>query len=415
MSTQPTERSKALVLAERIAACYALDVIKPVFTPAELADEIVSRLPVGGSILVLSDLGLLASVLKRLKADGKDRSQVTFVAHTPEQEAFSQNLAVKTWQVGYNEPIKYLEKLCMGLKFDIIVGNPPYQNGGDAGNFVLWPKFLFESFGALRDQGHMAFVVPQTWTMNGTEEYKRAKDVSLIRPRVFTHGHLQWVDLTVGKYFKVASTFSAFVFQKGQAGSTEIVTDDGVYTEDYTAMPWIPVMGSSVAVSILKKTIWSDTPKFQLINGGREFSGFRVGHPNIGTGDFKIVNTSAQYTRGQFLQSTIEHPIQRLKKVIFSDSGYASPFFDDGQLGLGHHARAIQVRSKKDAERVINILNSKLVRFLGKTKPTTGSASAISLIQDMLPNVDCGTSDVELYEHFKLTQDEIDLIERTVK
>ena len=409
--------AKNRILNERLRAIYEDDEIKPVYAPFEtLGKEMIEKLPsIDGSILVLSDGGVLVAVLRRLKHNNKSFENVTFACHTPEQERFGQDLRVKTIQIGYNKPIEEMEKQLMGMKFDVIIGNPPYQNGGKAGNFVLWPKFIFTSFDILKKGGHLSFVVPQTWTLNGTDIYKRAKDVSLVRPKVLKNGHLKWADLTVGKYFNVASTFSAFLFEEGEMGSTEIVTDDGTYIANYPDMPWIPVLGGELTVNILKKTIWNSSPKLEILNGGRETPGFRVGHLTIGQGPkhiHKIANTSAQYKRNEFLFSAVQHPDQHIKKVIFSDSGYACPFYDAGEYGLGHHARAIHAKTESEAVIIISTLNSKLVRFLGKTKPTTGSASAISLIQHMLPKLDREMTDTEMYSHFNLTPTEIEFIEK---
>lgn len=139
-------------IQSELDAVYVNDPVKSVCVPfATLGSEMVSKLPLTAErILVLSDLGLLVAVLRRFKPE-----QITFVAHTAEQEALSQSLMVKTWQVGYNEPIKELEKLCMGLKFDIIVGNPPYLNG-------MHVKIIKQCLQHLADDGTCVMVHPST-------------------------------------------------------------------------------------------------------------------------------------------------------------------------------------------------------------------------------------------------------------
>jgi hypothetical protein len=155
----------------------------------------------------------------------------------------------------------------------------------------------------------------------------------------------------------------------------------------------------------------------KLINDGREFSGYRVGSniisPTQNTQyNWPIVNTSAQYTKNQYLYSSKKHPYQSAKKVIFSDSGYTSPFYDDGKYGLGHHARGIEVTSKKHGDSVISTMNSKLMIFVSSTKPSSGSGVGVSKVQDHIIKLPYAMTDSQIYDHLGLTQEEIDYLEK---
>jgi hypothetical protein len=304
------------------------------------------------------------------------------------------------------------------MKFDVVVGNPPYQNSGVAGNFSLWPSFIDLSIRHVKDGGYVALVVPQTWASNEIEPGPRAKDSSCVRSTCFSKGHLIHVDFDIAHHFDVASTFSTFLFQKGTSGLTSVKTRDGSYTVDYRTVPWMPVIGDERVISILNKVCWSRGDKLRLVNDGKETCGFRVGADNISTEQsevfrWKIANTSAQYTRDQFLWSSEKHPAQDVRKVIFSDSGYDAPFYDDGVCGLGHHARAVLVESEDEAAAVISFLGSTLVRFIASTKPNTGAASDVSLVMRDLPHVTSMMTDRELYEYFGLSSDEVALIEQS--
>ena len=146
------------VLAERISAAYATDTVKPVWTPFELAEQMLSAIKLDGSILVLSDLGFLPV----LKSRGVGLDQITFVAHTPEQELLATQMRVgRVLQVGYNDPIKELEKQLMGFKFDIVIGNPPYQN---TDTNSLFAPFVIN--GLRIKTGVM--IVPGTWLSKST-------------------------------------------------------------------------------------------------------------------------------------------------------------------------------------------------------------------------------------------------------
>ena len=59
-------------------------------------------------------------------------------------------------------------------KFDIIMGNPPYNKGGirssskkksetETKTETVWPKFVDKSLGLLKDKGYLVFIHPLAW------------------------------------------------------------------------------------------------------------------------------------------------------------------------------------------------------------------------------------------------------------
>lgn len=56
------------------------------------------------------------------------------------------------------------------MKFDVIVGNPPYQTKSDASNTKtqpIWDKFVTKAFSLLKDGGYLCLVHPSGWRSNG--------------------------------------------------------------------------------------------------------------------------------------------------------------------------------------------------------------------------------------------------------
>jgi hypothetical protein len=191
------------ILAERINVAYAADTVKPAWTPFELAEQMLSRIKLDGSILVLSDLGFLPV----LKSRGASFDRITFVAHTPEQELLANQMRVgRVLQVGYNEPIKELEQQLMGLKFDVVVGNPPYSGKTD-----IHYKFLHLTGIHSTDASVHAYVVP-------VNIFARDADRAI--------KYTAWMDATTmlwerdaSKDFLVAEKITAFVIDRGVQGT----------------------------------------------------------------------------------------------------------------------------------------------------------------------------------------------------
>jgi len=258
------------------------------------------------------------------------------------------------------------------MKFDVVVGNPPYQNGNsESGNFTLWPNFIKKSYEVIADGGILGMVVPQTWAANRKNPVDRAQTTARIRKDVLSRGYLSRVNFDIKSHFKqVGSTFSYFIWHNtSKKEETLVVTENGNYTVEYDSVSWLKIKLETI--DAIQK------PTLKLINGGKETPGFRQGSQNIGSGKFKIANTSAQYSKEDYLISQVEHPHQRTKKVIFSDSGYSKPFYDGGQLGLGHHARAFEVSSEDEAAAIIEYLNSDYILELSSTIPDSGSMSPL--------------------------------------
>lgn len=118
---------------------YEEDKLKPACTPFDtLGKEICAKLPSTGNILVVGDLGsLMARLLKqhsecKYEVFGSSVNRITFLASSLEaKEARDLGLNVNIIEIDYNKHtsqiIKELEEKLMGLQFDIIEGNPPFN------------------------------------------------------------------------------------------------------------------------------------------------------------------------------------------------------------------------------------------------------------------------------------------------
>ena len=76
-----------------------------------------------------------------------------------------------------------------GMKFDVIIGNPPYQRLREVRNIgaPLWPEFIEKGMGLLKDGGILDLLVPATW-MNrkgkGAWKFIAPYDLTFVDPDV---------------------------------------------------------------------------------------------------------------------------------------------------------------------------------------------------------------------------------------
>ncbi len=115
------------------------------------------------------------------------------------------------------------------MKFDVVIGNPPYQ-GGDFGKKVyksLWPLFWAKSFDLAKDDGFVSLITPLTWCSPTNDLSKKDSINGKTRLWDVFDGYTSVADVTSIKSFfpGVGSTFSLVSVDK--SGSEGLRFTDG--------------------------------------------------------------------------------------------------------------------------------------------------------------------------------------------
>ena len=287
------------------------------------------------------------------------------------------------------------------MKFDVIVGNPPYQGNNDKGtkqpkSHNLWSKFAEKGVELLNPNGFIALVTPDSWMSPNSQLLKLFKDNSLI-----------WVDTEVGKYFTVGSSFTAWCIQKNKNTQTAVI--DGLEV-DITKLQYLP-RNFAKTFPIHDKVINSTHPKLDILCDTSCHSDYKHNNfANIKDATYKYVtfhtNAQTRFCKKQskdFLKS----------KIIWTTSGYFKPFFSAGNLGTSEVCQYILADSA-EAQDILSYLDSKLYKFIINTGKWSGFLNGKVLAS--LPKLTNKIwTDQELYKHFGLTQEEIDYVEAKVK
>ena len=130
------------------------------------------------------------------------------------------------------------------MKFDIIVGNPPFTESHGAKRWTLWEKFVNHSFYELsHDDTIIAMVTPNSW-MSGGDLFRKFMRYGVA------------ASLDPGKYFSQGSTFSYWFMKKTVQTADFIVISDGVTHAISRNVMWLPREISAESLSINQKVLF---------------------------------------------------------------------------------------------------------------------------------------------------------------
>lgn len=271
--------------------------------------------------------------------------------------------------------LKELEKMAKKVKrkFDVILGNPPYQSGKGNGSHPIYRKFITNSMLLLNEDGFLAMVSPPGFL--NTSKFGVESDVFA----KLKAGNLIHVQLTgVGKYFDVGSPICYIIWNKASYnGRTTINSDLVVNLEEHF---FIPRIFNANIDNIIRKM--SSSPDKLSFLYRKKVSGICVRFKELNHISAKKGNMKAEIANGY-------------------DTKYSYN---------------VSVKTVSEANHLLSFLNSSAFSFLNyviryNSVIHNGMICGFSLPPETVDTLD----DKELYAHFNFTQEEIDYIEETIK
>lgn len=109
------------------------------------------------------------------------------------------------------------------MKFDVVIGNPPYQDGTkDGGQNKIYNQFSKKALDLLKSNGTLAFITP-------TSVLKESKRFSLVGM-----DHLKIVDFRANNHFDVGIGICWWLIDKNYVGEVSVYNNDGVSKQNNT-------------------------------------------------------------------------------------------------------------------------------------------------------------------------------------
>ena len=294
------------------------------------------------------------------------------------------------------------------MKFDVVVGNPPYQNAGTAEK--LWPLFVKKITPLLKENGYIAFITPSMWVYRAGSKSKEVRHLAESMGIIYVN-----LNVTDPYFPTVGVDITAFVL--GTAEETTVVTKAGIKVLKSATLKRIADSTKDpIIVSIFNKIESSSVSRLPV---KRDLQSRPTVQPMYKKTPTKKYKYAVHHTATQkYYVDKLYGDKDKLKVIINITGHYYHPknpekyiFLSNDMTGKG--MMHVLVKSATEGKRLIKLLRSKLYRFYIEEERTSGFVTGLP----KLPYLDTTTNwtDQELYEYFNLTQEEIDLIEATIK
>lgn len=392
-----------------------------VFTPIELVQEMLDKIP--SSVWENPQSKFLDPCM------GKGTFLIEIVNRLVYIYGYSKEDAISRIY-GYDIRVKYVNYLKRGgfinvfhkdflneefnMKFDVVVGNPPYQ--GKNKQDKLWIKFLLKSIDLINENGYLFMITPNSWT-------KRPESKSFGRiTNLFKQKQLVYVKINVSNFFDGIGEKIGYQLIKNvdKYDQTMIeLSDNNIMSVDYVGQKIVSDNSEELIFSIFDKVEKSTHDRVSKFFSKRDASdagrSLRDGKfKKQPEGDYTV---PLLYTLNQ-IYYVKNNGYSLTPKFFFNFSGYYyketnpekyMPILS-GYIS-GQATFSIEVPTVNEGNILRHNYSRKLMRFYNDKFKTGGFNTGIPNLPWLGYNQIL--SDNDLYVEFGLTENEIRLIETT--
>lgn len=249
-----------------------------------------------------------------------------------------------------------------GVKFDLVLGNPPYNTSGQksSGN-TLYQLFIKKALNEwIKPGGYLLFVTPNAWR-KPVDEKSRNKGMYELMTKDNWMKYLEIHDILDGmKTFKARTRYDWYLIKKTKPGKTIVLDEKNKkYKMDLRSFPWLPNYDFRFIKKLLAKP---GQPRVDIISDANY-------HPKKDyvsdkkTKKFKYVcvhSTSGEGVKYKYSSKRIGH--FKIPKVIFGDSSVKEAIMNkSGKYCLTYHAIGI-VDKEKNLEKILGALKTDRMR-----------------------------------------------------
>lgn len=319
------------------------------------------------------------------------------------------------------------------MKFDVIIGNPPYQMGSDGGtrDVPIYNKFIEQA--KKLNPRFLSMIIPSRWMASGlglTEFRRTMLSDKRIRKIV---DYERMGDVFPGVDFEGGVCY--FLWDRdnlGECSITSINANEKIGPVDRDLSEHDILVRDSRAVEILKKIQQHDEESIiDILSADKEFgwtSNFEGFHKNEKPGDVAFYyNRQGKRLIGYINRDEITKSIELIDtwKVMvpaaYGERG-ATPAMVLGPTFIAPSPSVctqtylfFSVETKAEAESLTSYLRTKMFRFLVSLRKITQHATRATYTWVPMQTWDRVWTDHELYDKYSLTESERAFIEARIR
>ena len=295
--------------------------------------------------------------------------------------------------------------------FDAVIGNPPYQKNfdnknGRVGGSSLWSEFMNNLINKIFDNGLLLFITPCSWMTGSTN-----KQSGNILKGIFHKNTVLYLDIeNCSKYFSVASTFSYYLIKKSFEDIDfncityykKKIYKSIIKQSVFRQLSVIPKLFTNETVNIINKVENKNNNKF---NFERNYElDIRRKERFTENGKYDVRHKVVDIKKSNYYQKCCMNK----HKVVISMPGYIKPLYDY-EGGCSDATLFHITENKLEAENLIELLNSKLYKFIiNNYRELTGLNNHKNINRLCICYAD------DLYKIFNLTKEEIRIVEESI-
>ena len=307
------------------------------------------------------------------------------------------------------------------MKFDIVIGNPPYKDPSSGTAQKLWVNFLDKGINIVKPKGYVLYVTPTSWLNTSVNTYKSIHNNNVLYSKIISYPIFGNNIGTSVSYYLIQNTPSKTKQFPLYVSESPSITK-GPFIFSFLNKNLIPTKNPHpYTYSILNKVFFNSTPKLKVIRDSRLHTQNKSPYFSkspTSTRNFELYQSNkVKYyfnpKEVNFTQNQIqEHNLLKIIIPLTSSLRIKNIF---SNISCTQNTGWVRINNIQEGENIFSFLNSKLFKYIDfETRVTIGLPSTIIKNLPDIKNIIFNT-DQDLYKYFNLTQEEINLIESTIK
>jgi hypothetical protein len=259
-------------------------------------------------------------------------------------------------------------------QFDIIVGNPPYQDNQEAkakrgGGDLLWNKFVIKSLELLVKKGYLCFVHPSGWRKPESEKSKYKKLFKLMtkdNKMLYLEIHNTKDGM---KTFSAGTRYDWYIIKKTkQTQNTMIKGEDNKIIElNLNEWNFLPNYNFEKIQKLLS-TNQEDTCKIIYSVSNYETRKKWIKSTKDEKYNYELIHSTPKNGIRYMYSSTNNNGHFDIPKVIFGESGIYNTIIDiNGKYGMTQGAMGIEISNLSEGEKIKKYIESDIFKDILKS------------------------------------------------